>query len=100
MTTTKQAEALAKLAGKVMCEPDVKEPWRVILEAIPLVQLLEVAKAAQLADELLDDIDTASDVFRPDNKSAYVQYVYKKCVQARELRRQSLTNLKNAGVEL
>lgn len=27
---------------------------------------------------LLDDIDTATDIFKPDNNNKFVQYVYKK----------------------
>ena len=34
---------------------------------------------------LLDDIDTAGDMFKPDNDSAYVQFIYRKVRAAHDI---------------
>ena len=35
--------------------------------------------------KIIDDIDTASDIFKPNNESNYVKYIYSKIDEARKL---------------
>lgn len=50
-------------------------------------QLQEVSRDSIEAKlfQIIDDIDTATDIFKPDNKSPFVQYCYKKIKEARLL---------------
>lgn len=35
--------------------------------------------------KIIDEIDTASDIYKPNNKSSYVQFIYKKVTESRKL---------------
>jgi calcineurin-like phosphoesterase family protein len=46
-----------------------------------MTQNFDWQKAAEELWKLLDDIDTGTDIFKPNNNDKFTQYVYKKVAQ-------------------